>query len=198
MTKIIQSTDGLSGGDLEAQRQHFQSIAPSCLEEFYTKPAKLESHEFDGHGEELNSYWEIICRCGSEHFSLEAYSVIIQDSLIKEPVLASPIRVICDDCDSAKTIFDSNLHGYNPVACGGSCSIYGPDISGSTKFVHSCRLCNGTSHKVSMRFEYPGDLFDDGMDEFKGRETELFTWFSCLINCLGCGTRVDFASFECA
>jgi hypothetical protein len=67
-----------------------------------------------------------------------------------------------------------------------------------TKHLCNHNNCQGGSFSVFTRFEYPGDLFCDDRDDFRGREMDLFTWFTLVGYCRACRTRSTVVEFECA
>ena len=192
------SNEDSSPKDTAAQRDFFQSHPPSCLSQFRAKPAVIENHQLDGHGEEINSYWSIACNCGSQKFEARLYKVDNQENPKSKPVLVSPIELKCLSCGHTAEIFDSELHGYNPLACGFSSSIHGLQCDGAQPILHACNQCDGTAKTVHIHFEYTDDLFDEDFAEFKGKEMDLFSWFSFVTDCDTCQDRATIADFECA
>lgn len=136
---------GLTSDDIEVKRQYYQSNPPSCLSELNVKSADLSMVHFDGHGEALNSFWVLRCRCGSADFRATMYSGINDSWSKTEPVLASPVSFACISCDSTAVIFDSKKHGYDPVATGNSYSLFGPEWDGAERVTHVCPKCQNAA-----------------------------------------------------
>ena len=63
---------------------------------------------------------------------------------------------------------------------------------------YECDECGRTTFSVWTRFEYPGDLFDTYEKQYRGREPDLFSWFSLMGQCSGCSRLLPLTDFECA
>jgi hypothetical protein len=70
------------------------------------------------------------------------------------------------------------------------------DLRGQATYY--CSHCGPRGMNVIVRFEYPDDHFDGDSEGFRGREQDLFTWFSLDGKCLGCNRLLDVTEFECA
>ena len=64
--------------------------------------------------------------------------------------------------------------------------------------VYDCPRCDRQPLEVFARFEYSDDLFDRDLEEFRGREQDLFSWFSLVGKCPGCSRLLAVTDFECA
>ena len=191
-------SSGLTSDDIETQRQYYQSNPPSCLSELNVKPADLSKVHFDGHGEALNSFWVLRCRCGSADFQATMYSGINDSWSKTEPVLVNPVSFACVSCNNGAVIFDSKKHGYDIVATGDSYSLFGPDWSGAERVTYSCPNCQNTALRYIARFEYPNDLYSDSFSDFRGTEQDLFSWISLIFLCPSCRSSSIFFDCECA
>ena len=105
-----------------------------------------------------------------------------------------PVTAFCSHCSSDFTIFDSDIHGYNPVACETSSSAHGErEKTALKKSVSSL----SDPRTVDIVTYYPDDLFDEGFDEFADRRSDLFTWIRIIV-----GEEVNpnypLLDFECA
>jgi hypothetical protein len=201
VAQIYTSTSGLSAQEIETQRAFYQSNPPRCLAGFEARPAELSAYRFDGHGEVLNSYWAVACPCGGDKFSIHGYSYISGAKDCDEyTVFLSPIQLECAACGRAALLFDGSIHGYDPEIDAACAPLYDPADNGAVKALYRCEdgLCLNDSFAVFARFEYPGDLFDESFAAFKGREKDLFTWFTLVAGCGHCGRRSTAADFECA
>jgi hypothetical protein len=110
----------------------------------------------------------------------------------------APVSAQCTSCGTDETVFDTEKHGYDAVACSMSSYPIGPAQEGASLHTCSCRNCGSDIFKLAARFEYPGDLFEEDFVEFRGREPDLFTWFSLVGFCRKCRTGAILADFECA
>jgi hypothetical protein len=194
------STSGPSADAIEAQREFYRSHPPSCLAQFHTAPADLSGYSFDGHGVILNSYWTVSCPCGGNQFKIHGYNAINPDNISKLPIFVSPISLECLACKRTALLLDTDIHGYDPVVSGSSCTIHGLRWNGATRGAYHCedKSCYADGFSVFTRFEFSGELFDDDWEEFRGREMDLFTWFTLVADCDGCGRRSTVVEFECA
>ena len=62
----------------------------------------------------------------------------------------------------------------------------------------SCPSCGAKRFQVFARFEYPPDLTNDVSEDWHGKEQDLFSWFTLVVECGGCGHRGVIADEECA
>jgi len=90
-------------------------------------------------------------------------------------------------------VFDSDQHGYDPIACGTSTLAHGE----RQQDAREQKIASGTPQTVDFLAYYPDDLFDDEFEEFADRRSDLFTWLRIVI---GENTEPDypFLEFECA
>jgi hypothetical protein len=51
---------------------------------------------------------------------------------------------------------------------------------------------------VFARFEYSPHLRKDADEEWRGKEQDLFSWFTLVVECEGCGHRGVVSDEECA
>ncbi len=187
--------------DIEGQRAFYQSSPPRCLDGFEVRPAELSAYRFDGHGEIPNSYWSIACPCGGSKFRIYGHSYTCHpDNGEEYPIFLSPVQLECAACGRAAPVFDGSIHGFDPEIDAACASLYDPADSGALKMLYRCEdgLCLDDCFTVFARFEYPGGLLDEGFDGFKGREKDLFSWFTLVADCSHCGKRSTAADFECA
>jgi hypothetical protein len=109
--------------------------------------------------------------------------------------VSAPIAVVCASCGRAAEVFDDTRHGYNQQVV--------PDPllpSDEPRDSLRCGGCGSVGFEAYSRFEYSnaGDFFMPDMAEFRGREQDLFTWFSMAAVCLSCGRQAVLAEHECA
>ena len=139
-----------------------------------------------GHGEQIAVGYRLRCRCGNERFKVSAYSW--------NEVHIGPVSAVCSTCSSNFTIFDSEIHGYDPVACGTSASAHGEREETAQKKSLSSLSDPKTVDIVTY---YPDDLFDEGFDEFDERRGDLFTWIRIIIG-EDANPNFPMLDFECA
>ncbi|MEP3845481.1 MAG: hypothetical protein ABJM43_09085 [Paracoccaceae bacterium] len=139
-----------------------------------------------GHGEQIAIGYRLRCTCGNEFFKVSAYSW--------NEVHISPVSAECSQCGSKCTIFDSELHGYDPVACGTSSSAHGEREEAAYK---SCLSSLSDPRTVEIVTYYPDDLFDEDFDEFAERRADLFTWIRIIIG-EDANPNYPMLDFECS
>lgn len=166
------------------QAEYFQSHPPRCIRDFEVQNADLSGHVFDGHGEKLNSYFNLFCKCGSDHFQI---------TLLSNPLM-DPISLTCVACSRQRALLDTKIHGYDGELGSNDASNKGERI------MFACPTCGDCTHGIYVRFEYPGDLLDpeSGLDEFRGREQDLFSWFTLVGDCTACRVLKTICEIECA
>jgi hypothetical protein len=176
--------------------KYFWDNRPRCVKEFFTERAELEEVAFDGHGTVVNTVFKLGCKCGGEKMFVNGYHWKNPDFDNVE-VFISPIELECELCGKAAELIDTDVHGYDAELGHGSCT--GRGKGGRNRF--SCPKCRPSSMEVYVRFEYPDDLLDDEFDsfeDFRGREQDLFTWFTLLGRCTTCGELIGISDLECA
>lgn len=177
---------------MEDQLKYFENNPPACLDNYLIKATDNENLVFDGHGEETNPIFNIACKCGSEEYIVHGYNWINPDT--KKTYFIGPLELECTKCNSIKEFFDIEKHGYDSQFGHGCYSASGEGKESS----YQCNNCNGTIFKLIARFEYTSDLFDDDFPEARGREKELFTWFSLHGRCSACSSLIEICDYECS
>jgi len=170
----------------------FKNNPPRCLDNFETISVEVEDIVFDGHEEEVNPFFEVRCKCGSENFSVIGYCWENPDN--KRKFFIGPIFLRCTECSKENELFDIQHHGYDAELEHGCYSARQEGV----KTIFECDSCNTNNFRLLTRFEYTDDLFNDDFPEAKGREKELFTWFSLHGTCSNCNTCVQIYDEECA
>lgn len=105
---------------LEEQLTFYRSHPPRALENLRTTAIEHVDWSFDGHGEPINSIFELACTCGGRLFTVTC-------GIDPDEEVAPPIALECAACEAAFDIFDANQHGWNAVMCGDTFDE--PDIS---------------------------------------------------------------------
>ena len=171
----------------------FKSNPPSCVDGFEKKYIDSLEIDFDGHGEEINPVFQLSCKCGSNTFSVYGHKWTNPDN--GEIFYISPLSATCTECAKQNPIFDIQNNGYDAVLGHGTFGARGE----GTPEIFECHSCNeSTTFELFARFEYPDDMFDEDFDDFRGKEKDLFTWFSLHGKCTSCNTLVDISEDECA
>jgi hypothetical protein len=152
---------------LTEQLAFYRSHPPSALGDLRAAAVEHIDWKFDGHGEPVNSIFELACPCGSKLFTATCGIQTSDD--INE--VSPPIGVECDACEAAFDVFDPSEHGWNAVLCGDTFDepeayddLEGDDIA--------------APHEVIVRFEHGSETLGD--PELVGREQDVFTWFTLL------------------
>lgn len=105
-----------------------------------------------------------------------------------------PLALRCESCGAITELIDTDIHGYDAELGHGPCTMRGQ----GQRSEFACDLCGPAPMDVVVRFEYSEDLFDDEFKDFRGREQDLFSWFTVLGRCSGCPRLITVADFECA
>lgn len=175
---------------MDNQSAFFEKHPPRCIAAYEAVPTELPGVVFDGHGEELNPAFALLCQCGHNRFTVLGHYVTNGGYL----VYVSPLALRCELCQKTADLFDTRLHGHDALI-----GAIETNIRREGNFdEYKCEECGPVSMEVFTRFEYPDDLFDDDMPECRGREQEFFTWFSLHGRCSGCSRLLNITEFECA
>jgi hypothetical protein len=170
----------------------FQQNPPSCLNDFLATPTESKDLLFDGHGEELNSFFSIRCKeCSGDSFHVHGFNWTNPDS--GETFFIGPVEVVCGSCKSTHILFDISKHGYDAELEHGCCSATNEGEAAEVQCT-----CGSISNHLVARFEYTDDLFDDDFSEAKGHESDFFSWFSLFGKCENCGIQEEILDYECA
>lgn len=146
------------------QLAHYRSHPPGAIRALGVTPLETIDWRFDGHGEPVNSIFELACPCGSRLFTPMC-------GVDETNEVCPPISLECDACEAAFEVFDANAHGWNAVMCG-------------DRYDEPERYCElegevvVAPHEIVVRFEHGSS--DLGDPELAGREQEVFSWFTLL------------------
>jgi len=175
---------------LRAAERRVRTTPPRCLSGFTTRPSSLKGVRFDGHGEPLNVVYQVACACGHDAFRALGHRVTIDGY----NAFVSPLALECAACGKVTELFDAAEHGYDPEVCGHSYAARGT----GPREPFACGHCRGEVMTAHARFEHSSETLEDSTGEFTGREHDLFTWFTLVGECRGCGGVLEVADFECA
>jgi hypothetical protein len=167
------------------QLAYYRSHPPRALSPLRVTPTEQLDWRFDGHGEPINSIFELACSCGSKLFN----ATCGVDSREDENLTSPPIGLECDACESAFVLFDPSEHGWDAVMCGGRFE----DPEG---FDDLCGNEVSSPHETVVRFEYASDSLGD--PELTGREQDVFTWFTLLARDARTKRLEQLFEWECA
>lgn len=146
---------------LADQLVFYDAHPPRCLDGFACAPITLPELLFDGHGEPVNSIFELACACGGKRFTVLGH--------VENNVIASPIELECADCDATRLVFDARKHGWN-----GALGLNGHWEVGDQ--VEELGDVIEAPHHVIVRFEHGSETLGDA--EWKDREQDLFNWIT--------------------
>lgn len=171
---------------LDAQIEYFSRRSPSHLTGIVSGCGELGLGD-GGHGEVIAIGYRLHCTCGHQLFEVTAY-------LRNPESLIAPVSATCVSCRSHFVVYDSDIHGYDPIACETSSNAHGERDKNAIKTT----LASASEPKtVDIVVYYPDDLFDDTFEEFAERRSDLFTWIRIII-----GEEVNpsypLLDFECA
>jgi hypothetical protein len=170
---------------------YVRSHPPKCLTAFHTSPAVFTGR-LDGHGEPVNSFFEVHCPCGSKEHQVLCYPIVHPDS--GDVVLVGPIALRCKKCRRTSELFDAKQHGYDAEHGTAPRRLCGEGER--TAFV--CPQCQTANFGVVARFEYSSDGLYDDDEQLIARAEDYFTWFTLLGRCAGCSKETHIVEFECA
>lgn len=173
--------------NLDEQISWFSRRAPSHLDGIVHAGCPELGLGDGGHGEQIAVGYRLRCTCGNQLFAVTAYLWNSESSI-------SPVRATCSKCAKKIVIFDSDLHGYDPVACESSSNAHGEREDNTIK---KNVFSLSDPKTVDIVAYYPDDLFDQEFDEFADRRNDLFTWFRIIV---GEEINPDYPplDFECA
>jgi hypothetical protein len=171
---------------------------PRCLAGLNAKPVQLDDIVFDGHSAESpNSVFRLVCQCGAKaHFFLGFLNPEPDPFGIPNafgPFMESVFSLRCASCNHQAELLDSEHHGFDGEMGNRS----GHEVEGS-RVELECPSCRTKQFEVFARFEYPASLMNDLSADWRGREQDLFSWFSLVVECQGCSRRGVVADEECA
>ena len=178
--------------NLQQQQEHYNTHPPRCLAAFIAESTHLPGVEFDGHGEELNTAFRLACSCGRREHRVLGYYWHNPDFQVE--VFLSPLALRCDACGTVEELIDTAIHGYDGEYAGMPATMRGE----GERSEYACAACGPQPFEIYVRFEYPDDLFEDEDEEIRGREHDLFTWFSLVGQCQRCEQLRKITDFECA
>jgi hypothetical protein len=151
------------------QVAYYRSHPPRAISGLRVTPIDVE-FQFDGHGEPINSIFEVACPCGSAQFT-------VSGGLDEDDEIRAPIELACDGCEALYDVFDSNEHGYDGELLDTAADYPEPDDYNE---LHPTEF--EAPHEIVIRFEYGSEELGspDRPAEWRGREQDLFTWFTLL------------------
>jgi hypothetical protein len=195
---------------LEANLAYYQTHPPRCISGFNPRPVTLRDANWEGHAspsqldttvagvkiegaEHVNPVFWLHCACGcNSHLVLGHYwrNRDYHDVL----VFVSPLALTCSACGKVTELFDSDKHGYDAEI--GAIPTNYRGTGPRSEF--ACKRCGPREFQVFARFEYSEDLLGRSDDDYRGREQDLFSWFSLAGRCSGCGRFMEISGAECA
>lgn len=151
---------------LAEQLAFYRSHPPRALGRLRATAVEHIDWQFDGHGEPVNSIFELACPCGAKLFTATCGVDASDDG----NEVCPPIGLECGACEAAFEIFDPSKHGWDGVMCGDTFDEPGgyDDLEGDIQ----------APHEIVVRFEHGSDTL--GRPELVGREQDVFTWFTLL------------------
>ena len=199
--------------------KYFWDNPPRCIAGFQVKPTSIAGVPLDGHfgvenitpfrsfvfavkrrfgttslnlPERLNTAFSLRCRCG--HQKAHILGHYVRPEGYDPVVFVGPLALQCESCGATTELIDTDIHGYDAELGHGSCTVRGQ----GRRVAFACDICGPAPMDVVVRFEYSGDLSRDAFSVFRGREQDLFSWFTALGRCSGCSHVMTAADFECS
>ena len=174
-------------------------LPPTSLRALRAVPTHAPNILLDTLTDWPNRFFFLACPCNAALFS--ATGEIQRHPLISQDVVVGPVTVRCSSCKQEVSLFDPSSHGYD-VELDHFPPPWRPPLAPRH---FECPACMRTSFGLVARFEYPAALvaaveggFHTGYPHHLGREQDLFTWFTLIGVCPGCGTVSTVSSAECA
>lgn len=173
---------------------------PRCLRSFDARPAIDPGVELDAVIDAWeNRFLALACRCGGE--ALTVLAIVQPHWYLKAPVARGPLSIGCSKCRRDKAAFDPAAHGFDAELG------HFPD---RRKYVeapvrYACPGCGKTEFALVARFQYPDSVLAPPRDGApvpgtgrRARAEDLFSYFTLLGRCRGCGAWATIASVECS
>ena len=180
------------GEEAQLDERSLATRPPRCLGELVTTPCAKPRMRFDGHGSSLNTYFELACSCGGGTHTILGYPRRNPDAG-NASVFLSPLSLRCGTCGRVAALIDTSKDGHDAeLGLTGSLRGEGQAVE------YECAKCGRQDFSLVVRLEYPDDLLDQDDEEFRGREQDLFSWFTLVARCHGCGVLQAASDFECA
>jgi hypothetical protein len=178
--------------------QYYVDHPPRCLSAVRAEPVELDDIVFDGHSvESPNSVFRLVCKCGSpSHYFLGVLNSDPDPFGVPNAFgafMENEFSLRCASCNRATELLDCRKHGYD----GEMGNRHGEKTEGSRGELE-CPDCGGKHFQVFARFEYPKTLMEEVDEDWRGREQDLFSWFTFVVACRGCSLRGVVADEECA
>jgi hypothetical protein len=93
-------------------------------------------------------------------------------------------------------LIDTAEHGYDAELGAIVTTIRGPGKTNRTPY--ACDRCGVRPTPAHARFEHSAEILEDSTGVFTGYEHNLFTWFTLVAECDGCGRTPHVVDFETA
>jgi len=165
---------------------------PRCICGFNLEPAHLEDERFNGHGDGLYTAFALRCLCGNTQ--LHVLGHYWRDAPSDPLIFGEPIVVQCKSCGKTVTLFDRSKDGYDAEIGYGLSGANGENPAEEFK----CDTCGPCAIELFVGLEYHDDLFGGEFGDFRGREQDLFSWFTLFGRCSKCLRFIIIGEFECA
>jgi len=190
--KWFQNTFQVCTEDLMDKHSDYLWKHPArCISEFLVEPVELEDERFDGRYDD-NTAFALRCSCGNSKLCILGYYWKNPDS--ESLFFVDPLAVKCESCGKTVDLFDGGRDGYDAeIGCGHS-----REHTQSQAEQFKCDKCGPCAMNLFVGFEYHDDLFSEEFDDFRGREQDLFMWFTVFGRCSKCLRVIAICEFECA
>lgn len=202
LVAIVRSSVAFVGKKMAMdQAKYFRTHPPRCIASFAAAPVTLPDFAFEGHSpasgpiegpQVINTAFSIACKCGCSSHYVHGYRWANpeRDNAV---LFLSPLVLECSACGKTSSLLDTDVHGYDGEQ---GCSATARGL-GEPK-VFECSHCGSEPFGTCVRFEYDGELFAQKVTGYRGREQDLFSWFTLLGRCVRCSTYFKLVDFECA
>jgi hypothetical protein len=199
VSRILTSGINLERAESQAIAMGTTLPPPRCLQDIVATQTAAPDILLDTYTDSPNRFFGLTCRCGQKRFSI--LGEIVYEPLIGQDLLAGPVTAECEACRRHALLFDPSLHGFDVELDHLPPQRKEPLQAGAFE----CPSCKATSFTLTARFEYPARMLDAlgagqdaGYKSQRGREEDLFTFFTLIGRCSGCEALVTIASQACA
>ncbi len=152
---------------LDEQIQYYQANPPSSFNALKLTSSALADYPFDGHGEPINSIFDVACVCGGRNFVAYAHD---RDDEWRD----DPISLKCASCGRESRVFDARKDGYDGAL--GHNTYIEPRTTDRVELTDV--ELGAPPYRLVVRFEHLSDVLGGDFSEWKGRESDLYSWFT--------------------
>jgi hypothetical protein len=190
-----QTSEAAQAAVRRAELRYFWARPPRCIKGFKAELVRMPGVRIGGHagGTFTPTVW-LKCTCGCDSNYVLGHYWKNPDNRDGRFVFVSPLALKCGNCNKITELIDTDIHGYDSEV-----GVIPTNHRGDGKRVEFiCEKCGPRPLQVFAGFEYSNDLFERDNRKHRGREFDLFSWFSLIGKCASCNRLISIVEFECA